>query len=51
IHDIVSSDLKKSRVRQERKFHSKVNTRRAGRPRGSKAKQDTRVRLDSSGVW
>ncbi|KAJ7492552.1 RIO1 family-domain-containing protein [Mycena latifolia] len=51
IKEIVSADLTKARSQQLRKYHSKRNTRRAGRSQGSKAKQDTRVKLDTSGVW
>lgn len=51
IRDIVSSDLTKVRARQQRKYHSKRGARHAGRPQGSKAKQDTRIKLDKSGVW
>lgn len=51
IKDIVSSDLTKARARQHRKYHSKRGARNAGRPQGSKAKQDTRVKIDQSGVW
>ncbi|KAJ7487674.1 RIO1 family-domain-containing protein [Mycena galericulata] len=51
IKEIVSADLTKSRSQQQRKYHSKRNARRAGRSQGSKAKQDTRVKLDTSGVW
>ncbi|KAJ7706105.1 RIO1 family-domain-containing protein [Mycena rosella] len=51
IKEIVSADLTKARSQQQRKYHSKRNTRRAGRAQGSKAKQDTRVKLDTSGVW
>ena len=51
IKGIVSSDLKKQRARQGRKYHSKRGARRAGRPQGSKAKQETRLKLDKSGVW
>jgi RIO kinase 2 len=51
IKSIVSSDLKKQRARQDKKHHSKRGARRAGRPQGSKAKQDTRLKLDKSGVW
>nr|GAT54921.1 predicted protein [Mycena chlorophos] len=47
IKEIVSGDLSKKRTQQQRKFHSKRNTRRAGRSQGSKAKQDTRIKLDS----
>lgn len=50
IKDIVSSDLTKERTRQ-RKYHSKRSARHAGRPRGSKAKLDTRVKLDRGGMW
>ncbi|KAJ4489323.1 atypical/RIO/RIO2 protein kinase [Lentinula edodes] len=48
VKDIVKSNLDKSRARQQRKYHSKRSTRRAGRAQGSKAKQDTRVKLDST---
>jgi RIO kinase 2 len=51
IKEIVSADLSKTRSQQLRKYHSKRNTRRAGRSQGSKAKQDTRIKLDTSGVW
>ncbi|KAJ8469439.1 hypothetical protein ONZ45_g16884 [Pleurotus djamor] len=51
VKNIVSSDLAKSRARQQRKFHSKRSARQAGRPQGSKAKQDTRVKLDHKGGW
>ncbi|KAL0951098.1 hypothetical protein HGRIS_007835 [Hohenbuehelia grisea] len=49
IKDTVASDLTKTRARQQRRFHSKRGARRAGRPEGSKAKQDTRVKLDKGG--
>jgi RIO kinase 2 len=51
IKDIVSSDLTRQRARQRQKYHSKRGAQRIGRPKGSKAKQDTRVKLDKSGVW
>ncbi|KAG5654085.1 hypothetical protein H0H81_007499 [Sphagnurus paluster] len=51
IKNIVSSDLARTRASQKRKYHSKTGARRAGRPQGSKAKQDTRVKLDHSGMW
>ena len=51
VKDIVTSDLTKERARQQRKYHSKRGTRHAGRPQGSKAKQDTRVKLDRGGIW
>ena len=51
IKDVVSSDLRKQRARQERKHHSKRGIRWGGRPHGSKAKQDVRCKPDKSGVW
>lgn len=51
IKTIVSADLSRTRASQQRKHHSKRSSRNAGRPQGSKAKQDRRVRLDTSGVW
>jgi len=47
----VTSDLSKTHSYQQRKYHSKRSTRQVGRPQGSKAKQDTKVRLDRSGIW
>ncbi|KAF8912730.1 RIO1 family-domain-containing protein [Gymnopilus junonius] len=48
----VASDISKRRAQQQRKYHSKRSTRSAGRAQGSKAKQDTRVKLnDHGGVW
>jgi RIO kinase 2 len=46
----VASDLSR-RSRQQKKYHTKRGAQRAGRPQGSKAKQDTRVKLDKSGIW
>ncbi|KAG5648047.1 hypothetical protein DXG03_007082 [Asterophora parasitica] len=51
IKGIVSADLTKARASEKRKHHSKSGVRRAGRPQGSKAKQDTRVKLDRGGIW
>lgn len=51
IKEIVSSDLTKQRARQRQKHHSKRGAHRVGRPQGSKAKQDTRVKADTSGFW
>ncbi|OAX42389.1 RIO1-domain-containing protein [Rhizopogon vinicolor AM-OR11-026] len=50
MRDRVASDLAK-RSRQQKKYHTKRGAQRAGRPQGSKAKQDTRVKLDRSGIW
>ncbi|KAF5374772.1 hypothetical protein D9758_000215 [Tetrapyrgos nigripes] len=47
IKEIVTSNYEKTRAREKKKYHSKRSTRRAGRPHGSKAKQDTRVKLES----
>ncbi|TDL28729.1 RIO1-domain-containing protein [Rickenella mellea] len=46
----VATDISHRQVSQSR-YHSKRSTRRVGRPKGSKAKQDTRVKIDRSGVW
>ncbi|KAG6914584.1 hypothetical protein DXG01_016440 [Tephrocybe rancida] len=51
IKSIITADLTKSRAAQQRKYHSKRGARRAGWPQGSKAKQDTRVKLDRGGMW
>jgi RIO kinase 2 len=51
IKNKVTSDLSKSMAKQQRKYHSKRAVRKAGRPQGSKAKQDTRVKADHNGVW
>jgi len=51
IKNKVTSDLSKSMAKQQRKYHSKRAVRKAGRPQGSKAKQDTRVKVDHHGVW
>jgi RIO kinase 2 len=47
----VASDLSRSRVRQQRKHHSKRSTRQAGRPQGSKAKQDKTIKFHAEGFW
>jgi RIO kinase 2 len=46
----VATEIGKTRAHQQRKYHSKKSTGRAGRAKGSKAKQDTRVKLNS-GEW
>ena len=46
----VATDLAK-RARQQRKYHTKRGAQRAGRPHGSKAKQDQRVKMDKDGFW
>lgn len=51
IKSIVSTDMSKKRAQQQRKYHSKRSARNAGRPQGSKAKQDTRVNLSDHVGW
>ncbi|KZT30451.1 hypothetical protein NEOLEDRAFT_1054260 [Neolentinus lepideus HHB14362 ss-1] len=48
VREVVSSQINKKHARQQKKFHSKKG---AGRPKGSKAKQDTRVKVDMSSGW
>lgn len=50
IKERVASDISRQQARSN-KYHSKRSTRKIGRPRGSKAKQDSRVKMDRSGVW
>jgi RIO kinase 2 len=45
----VANEIGKTRARQQKKYHSKKSTGRAGRAKGSKAKQDTRVHMDGGG--
>jgi RIO kinase 2 len=45
IKEIVSNDVAKRKAQELRKYHSKRSARDAGRPLGSKAKQDRRVKL------
>ncbi|TFY83594.1 hypothetical protein EWM64_g426 [Hericium alpestre] len=51
LKDRAAAEASKEHARQQRKHHSKRGAHRAGRPKGSKAKQDTRVRLDRGGMW
>ncbi|KAI0375362.1 RIO1-domain-containing protein [Pilatotrama ljubarskyi] len=52
ISDKVQSEVSKQRARQQRKYHSKKGAQRmGGRPRGSKRKQDTKIKVDSGGFW
>ncbi|KAF9242874.1 RIO1 family-domain-containing protein [Melanogaster broomeanus] len=50
VRERVATDLAK-RARQQKKYHSKRGAQRVGRPHGSKAKQDKRVKLDRGGFW
>ncbi|RPD64931.1 RIO1-domain-containing protein [Lentinus tigrinus ALCF2SS1-6] len=48
ISEKVQTEVAKQRARQQRKYHSKKGAQRTGgRPKGSKRKQDTRVKMDS----
>ncbi|KAI0639761.1 RIO1 family-domain-containing protein [Trametes polyzona] len=52
ISDKVQSEVSKQRARQQRKYHSKKGAQRTGgRARGSKRKQDTKIKVDSGGFW
>lgn len=52
ITEKVLSEVTKRRARQQRKYHSKKGAQRVGgRPKGSKAKMDGRIKLDKGGVW
>jgi len=44
-------DAYKERAREKRKYHSRRGAERIGRAKGSKAKQDNRVKVDKSGLW
>ncbi|KXN89961.1 Serine/threonine-protein kinase rio2 [Leucoagaricus sp. SymC.cos] len=46
IRNKVTSDLSKTRLHQQRKYHSKRSMCQAGRPQGSKAKQDKKTKID-----
>jgi RIO kinase 2 len=47
----VAAEMGKNRSRQQKKHHSKKSTTSAGRAKGSKAKQDTKVHIDGGGWW
>ncbi|KAI0788580.1 hypothetical protein C8Q75DRAFT_239510 [Abortiporus biennis] len=50
--DRVASEVSKQYSKQQRKYHSKRGAQRiGGRQKGSKAKMDTRVKLDRGGIW
>lgn len=50
IKERVVSDIARQQARQG-KHHTKRSARKIGRPKGSKAKQDARVKLDYGGGW
>ena len=41
----------KQRAREKQKYHSRRGAERIGRAKGSKAKQDNRVKLEKGGLW
>lgn len=45
IKDRVSSELSKNRMRNQQQYHSRKSAKHAGRVKGSKAKQDVRVKV------
>ena len=51
IRDKAAIDAYKERARQKQKYHSRRGAERIGRAKGSKSKQDNRVKLDKSGLW
>ena len=52
LRERAATQASKQRARQQRKYHSKRGAQRAGgRHKGSKAKADTRVKLDRGGIW
>ena len=50
VKDRVAADVARHQARQS-KFHSKRSARKIGRPKGSKAKQDSRVKVEKGGFW
>ena len=51
IRQVVAAQVSKSRARDQTKYHSRKNAARAGRAKGSKAKQDVRHKIDAGGIW
>ena len=51
IRERVAADIGRRHAKQTSKYHSKRGVRKIGRPKGSKAKQDLRVKVDRNGVW
>jgi RIO kinase 2 len=51
IREKAAIDAIKERARQKQKHHSRRGAERIGRAKGSKGKQDNRVKLDKSGLW
>jgi RIO kinase 2 len=51
IKDKAAIEGYKRRAREKQKYHSRRGAERIGRAKGSKAKQDNRVKLDKGGLW
>lgn len=51
IRDKAANEGYKQRAREKQKHHSRRGAERIGRAKGSKAKQDNRVKLDKGGLW
>ena len=51
LRKLVSSEVSRERARNSSKYHSRRGPGQAGRAKGSKAKQDTRVKVDKGGIW
>ncbi|EJD55601.1 RIO1-domain-containing protein [Auricularia subglabra TFB-10046 SS5] len=51
IKDKVASEASRQRARQQRKHHMGKGAKRVGRPKGSKAKADTRVKARDYSGW
>ena len=51
IKDKAAIEAYKQRAREKQKHHSRRGAERIGRAKGSKAKQDNRVKLDKGGLW
>ena len=50
IAEKVQTEVAKQRAREQRKYHSKKGAQKGGgRPRGSKRKQDTKIKADGGG--
>ena len=51
VKERVASDITRNQTRQANKYHAKSRGRKIGRPKGSKAKQDWRVKVDQGSGW
>ncbi|KZT75190.1 RIO1-domain-containing protein [Daedalea quercina L-15889] len=51
VKEKVHTEVSKRRAKEVRKYHSKKGAQRVGRPKGSKAKQDARVKVDGGSFW